>query len=91
MIIKITNTYRRLIVVIGLILICSTVYYLLLPAKIPIKHELITDKNLMLGESNHEINDRYELIYDSEFVTNSQIINDKNLKYYELNYNFKII
>lgn len=64
--------------------------YWLIPNKIPIKHELITDKNLQLGESYSEISNRYELFYEYEFDWSDKIINDDLLNKLGIEFDCKI-
>jgi hypothetical protein len=63
---------------------------MLIPNKISIKHELLNDKKLKLGESNYAISDRYELLYESEYAYNNNVINDVILEHYEMNFNCNI-
>ncbi len=54
-----------------------------MPNKNPIKHELIMDKKLQLGDSYNEISKRYKLINESEFSWTNQIIDSNILNKYE--------
>lgn len=81
---------RNFIIIIVFILICLSLFYFLLPSKILIKHELLNDTKLKLGESNYEISNRYELLYESEYAYNNYVLNDKILNHYEKIFNCNI-
>ncbi|GAB1372306.1 hypothetical protein MASR1M45_23680 [Candidatus Kapaibacterium sp.] len=78
-----TNYY---IILISLIL-GSSILLILISNKIPIKHELINDSKLCINESNYNISDRFELVYESDYAFNNQILKSEILKYYEDTFN----
>jgi hypothetical protein len=81
---KVTKKIKRnLIVSILLVLFFLVIYLIFMPDKIPIKHELIIDKKLQIGDSYYEISKRYKLINESEFSWTDQIIDSNVLNKYE--------